>query len=66
MYLVKTGDTTKTVKDVPDIFVLNIKLPRGVDHSIRIYEHEMADRIAKAMVHAVELCGGGSSQQEPF
>jgi len=30
MYLVKTGDTTKTVKDVPDIFVLNIKLPRGV------------------------------------
>jgi hypothetical protein len=46
---------------------LNIKLPRGVDHSIRIYEQEMADRIAKAMVHAVELCGGGSrSQQEPF
>ena len=67
MYLVKTGDTTKTVKDVPDIYVLNIKLPRGVDHSIRIYEQEMADRIAKAMVHAVELCGGGSrSQQEPF
>jgi len=63
----ETGDTTKTVKDVPDIYVLNIKLPRGVDHSIRIYEQEMADRIAKAMVHAVELCGGGSSsQQEPF
>jgi hypothetical protein len=66
-YLVKTGDTTKTVKDVPDIYVLNIKLPKGVDHSIRIYEQEMADRIAKAMVHAVELCGGGSNnQQEPF
>jgi len=67
-YLVKIGETTKTVKDVPDIYVLNIKLPRGVDHSIRIYEQEMADRIAKAMVHAVELCGGGgsSSQQEPF
>jgi hypothetical protein len=66
MYLVKTGDTTKTVKDVPDIYVLNIKLPRGVDYSIRFYEQEMADRIAKALVHAVELCGGGSSQQEPF
>lgn len=66
-YLVKTGDTTKTVKDVPDIYVLNIVLPRGVDHSIRFYEQEMADRIAKAMVHAVELCGGGSGgQQEPF
>jgi hypothetical protein len=68
MYLVRIGETTKTVKDVPDVYVLNIKLPRGVDYSIRIYEQEMADRIAKAMVHAVELCGGGgsSNQQEPF
>ncbi|MGB9408756.1 MAG: hypothetical protein WCA89_14555 [Terracidiphilus sp.] len=65
MYLVKTGETTKTVKDVPEISVLNIKLLNGSDHSIRIYEQEMADRIAKAMVHAVELCGGGA-KPEPF
>jgi len=28
-------------------------------------DSEMANRIAKALVHAVELCGGGS-QPEPF
>lgn len=67
MYLVRTGDTTKTVKDVPDIIALVIKLNNGKDPTIRFYEQEMADRVAKALVHAVELCGGGgSSQQEPF
>lgn len=65
MYLIKTGDTAKTVHDVPNISVLNITLKNGSDHSIRIYEREMADRIAKAMVHAVELCGGGP-KPEPF
>jgi hypothetical protein len=65
MYLVHIGDTTKTVKDVPDIYVLNVKLPRGIDHSIRFYEQEMADRVAKALLHAVELCGGGP-KPEPF
>ena len=28
-------------------------------------DEETANRVAKAMLHAVELCGGGS-QQEPF
>jgi uncharacterized protein (DUF2384 family) len=28
-------------------------------------EEEMANRVAKAMVHAVELCGGGA-KPEPF
>jgi hypothetical protein len=38
-----------------------------------IGQEEMANRIAKAMVHAVELCGGGSKPEpknddkpEPF
>jgi len=65
MYLARTGDATKTVRDVPEIYVLNIKLPKGVDHPIRFYEQDMADRVAKALVHAVELCGGGS-KPEPF
>jgi hypothetical protein len=67
MYLVRTGDSTKTVKDIPDISALVIKLNNGKDPTIRFYEQDLADRVAKAMVHAVELCGGGSSnQQEPF
>jgi hypothetical protein len=65
MYLVRTGDTTKTVKDVPDISALVIKLNNGKDPTIRFYEQGLADRVAKALVHAVELCGGGP-KPEPF
>jgi len=65
MYLVRTGDTTKTVKDVPEISALVIKLNNGKDPTIRFYEQELADRVAKALVHAVELCGGGP-KPEPF
>jgi hypothetical protein len=65
MYLVRNGDTTKTVKDVPDISALVIKLNNGKDPTIRFYEQELADRVAKALVHAVELCGGGP-KPEPF
>ena len=65
MYLVRTGDSTKTVKDVPNIIALVFKLNNGKDPTIRFYEQEMADRVAKALVHAVELCGGGP-KPEPF
>jgi hypothetical protein len=65
MYLVRTGDSTKTVKDVPNIMALVIKLNNGKDPTIRFYEQELADRVAKALVHAVELCGGGP-KPEPF
>ncbi|MGD0292858.1 MAG: hypothetical protein ABSB30_03300 [Terracidiphilus sp.] len=64
-YLVRTGDSTKTVKDVPNIIALVIKLNNGQDPTIRFYEQELADRVAKALVHAVELCGGGP-KPEPF
>jgi hypothetical protein len=65
MYLARTGEATKTVKDVPAISALVIKLSGGRDPTIRFYEQEMADRVAKALVHAVELCGGGP-KPEPF
>jgi hypothetical protein len=65
MYLARTGDSTKTVKDVPEISALVIKLNNGQDPTIRFYEQELADRVAKALVHAVELCGGGP-KPEPF
>jgi hypothetical protein len=59
MYLARTGDSTKTVKDVPDITALVFKLNNGQDPTIRFYDQELADHVAKALVHAVELCGGG-------
>ncbi len=65
MYLVRIGDSAKTVKDVPNIIALVIKLNNGKDPTIRFYEQEMADRVAKALIHAVELCGGGP-KPEPF
>jgi hypothetical protein len=65
MYLVRSGDTTKTVKDVPEISALVIKLNNGKDPTLRFYEQDLADRVAKALVHAVELCGGGP-KPEPF
>jgi hypothetical protein len=65
MYLMRTGDSTKTVKDVPEIIALVIKLNNGKDPTIRFYEQGLADRVAKALVHAVELCGGGP-KPEPF
>jgi hypothetical protein len=65
MYLARIGDSTKTVKDVPDITALVFKLNNGQDPTIRFYEQDLAERVAKALVHAVELCGGGP-KPEPF
>jgi hypothetical protein len=65
MYLARTGDSAKTVRDVPEIIALVFKLNNGQDPTIRFYEQDLADRVAKALVHAVELCGGGP-KPEPF
>jgi hypothetical protein len=61
----------------PDHFV-NAKSPisathqkTGKDEKVRklmfiIRDEDLANRVAKAMLHAVELCGGGGSKPEPF
>jgi len=36
----------------------------GGEKDFALYDESLANRIAKALVHAVELCGGGS--KEPF
>ena len=43
---------------------LKVLMSRG-QAELRFEEQDMADRVAKAMIHAVELCGGGK-QPEPF
>ncbi len=52
----------------PEVYVV---WPRPVDArysrsggEFHFYSEEMADRVAKALTHAVELCGGGN--KEPF
>lgn len=59
------GHPSWNAKVDPPVFSLKV---RGTDkHSnyFYLYDEQMANRLAKAMLHAVELCGGGS-EPEPF
>jgi len=69
-----TGATT-----APPVFVLLLsaelaafnKKVKGKDEKVReltffFVDEDMANRVAKAMLHGVELCGGGGSKPEPF
>lgn len=44
----------------PPLFVLIARRTGNVDNSFYFTDEDMANRVAKAMVHAVELCGGGN------
>jgi hypothetical protein len=48
----------------PPVFVLVARRPKKVENAFLFSEEDMAHRVAKAMVHAVEVCGGGNN--EPF
>jgi hypothetical protein len=41
-----------------------LKSESKVLKTLRFYEDTLADRVSKALQHAVNLCGGGN--QEPF
>lgn len=49
---------------IPSLFVLKVRHPKGMDNVFFFNDEDLANRVAKAMVHAVELCGGGN--KEPF
>jgi hypothetical protein len=49
----------------PPTMVLVVRSPRGEEYFFPFTDANLADRVAKAMLHAVELCGGGS-KPEPF
>jgi hypothetical protein len=44
----------------PSIATLIVHRPRGEMNTFRFTDANLADRVAKAMQHAVELCGGGN------
>jgi hypothetical protein len=48
----------------PPYFVVTAKLKDNTETPLFFSSEEIANRIAKAMVHAVELCGGGN--KDPF
>jgi hypothetical protein len=47
----------------PRVFILEVR-GKTAPNDFDLYDESLANRIAKALVHAVELCGGGS--KEPF
>jgi len=49
----------------PPAFMLEVRRDDHGGNDFFLYDEALANRIAKALVHAVELCGGGS-KPEPF
>jgi hypothetical protein len=47
----------------PSIATLIVHRPRGEMNTFRFTNANLADRVAKAMQHAVELCGGGNKDK---
>ena len=58
------GHPEWTVRVDPSVYSVTVKLPKKLERSFRFYDESLANRIAKALVHAVELCGGGN--KDPF
>ena len=59
----KAGHPEYSNRVDPPVFVIIAKQKEGGTY-FYLYDESLAHRIAKALVHAVELCGGGS--KEPF
>jgi hypothetical protein len=59
----KAGHPELAFRVDPPVFVLEVRQKIGPSFWY-LYDESLASRIAKALVHAVELCGGGS--KDPF
>jgi hypothetical protein len=59
----KAGNTTWSYRSDPPVFILRVRRKVGYNE-INFTDEAMANRVAKAMVHAIELCGGGN--KDPF
>lgn len=58
----RQGHPELSIKTDPPVFVVDVKADKEV--WFYFYEDTLADRVSKAMNHAVDLCGGGNP--EPF
>jgi hypothetical protein len=59
------GHPELSAKTDPPILVLQSQFPHDPPLEFNFYDEDLVNRVAKAMVHAVELCGCGS-KPEPF
>jgi hypothetical protein len=48
----------------PGLFTIVTRRPKGLENAFLFSEEDMAQRVATALQHAIELCGGGN--KEPF
>jgi hypothetical protein len=53
-----------TTSTNPPLTALLVRRPHGLSNLLPFSDADLADRVAKAFTHAVELCGGGN--KEPF
>jgi hypothetical protein len=64
----KAGHPEVSVSVEPAVFLVVLKATAGSPSTqnmrFNFYDEDMANRVAKALQHAVDLCGGG--HQEPF
>ncbi|MGD0683067.1 MAG: hypothetical protein ABR990_13575 [Terracidiphilus sp.] len=59
----KAGYTTRSYRSDPPVFALRVRR-KVTFNEFDFTDEDMANRVAKAMVHAIELCGGGN--KDPF
>ncbi len=57
------GSSAIVLSTNPPITVLVARHPHGAESSFYFSDANLADRVAKAMLHAVELCGGGNKDK---
>jgi hypothetical protein len=60
----RMGITNLAGSVTPEIFAISMTFQNGAVISVVFNDHDMANRVAKAMTHAAELCGSG--RNEPF
>jgi hypothetical protein len=59
------GHPTWSSRTQPPLFLLRVKEVGNHVNDFNFHDEDTANRVAKALTHAVELCGGGQ-QNEPF
>ncbi len=60
------GHSALDKRQDPPYFAVTARSKENAETPFFFTNEEMANRVAKAMVHAVELCGGGRKDPEPF
>jgi hypothetical protein len=58
------GNPSLDTRVDPPFFALVARRPGNIENHFLFTDEDTANRVAKAMVHAVELCGGGD--KDPF